>query len=286
MEHLATNTQDDGQMLLEVTAVTHQGKVRMHNEDTIVVGDWIGSDSMDAPRQSSHDFTAATLVLVADGMGGHVGGREASQRAAQAMVRLIPGDTGVEPAEVADALRTVNKEVFDAMADDPTLKGMGTTVAGLVVMADQIVWFNVGDSRVYSVRPEFLRQLSVDDVPAWQGEGGSQITQALGGADAYLEIDPHVGSEATRPGRRYLLCSDGLTDVVSLEDIERALIERASIERDLIKRDLIERAFWDADHSFVGKLLDSTLAAGAPDNVSIVLATIRPRNREEQQPAQ
>ena len=266
MAHLATNTQEDGQMLLKVTAVTHRGSVRKHNEDAIVVGDWIGSDSMAAPRQSSHDFTAATLVLVADGMGGHVGGQEASQQAAKAMVRLIPGDTGAEPAEVADALRVVNKEVFAAAEKEPTLKGMGTTVAGLVVMSDQIVWFNVGDSRVYSVRPEFLRQLSVDDVPAWQGAGGSRITQALGGADAYLEIDPHVGSEATRPGRRYLLCSDGLTDVVPLEAIERALS--------------------DDDHSLVGKLLDITLAAGAPDNVSIVLVTIRPRDREEQQPAQ
>ena len=266
MAHLATNTQDDGQMLLEVTAVTHQGKIRMHNEDSIVVGSWIGSDSMDEPRQSTHDFTEATLVLVADGMGGHVGGQEASQRAAQAMVRLIPGDTGASPAEVADALREINSEVFAAAADDPTLKGMGTTAAGLVVMSDQIVWFNVGDSRVYSVRPEFLRQLSVDDVPAWQGAGGSQITQALGGAYAYVEIEPHVGSEATRPGRRYLLCSDGLTDVVSLEAIESALS--------------------DDDHSLAGELLASTLAAGAPDNVSIVLATIRLRDHEEQQLAQ
>ena len=260
MAHLATNTQGDGHVLLEVTAVTHRGSVRMHNEDTIVVGSWICGDSMDAPRQSSHDSAEATLVLVADGMGGHIGGQEASQRAAQAMSRLIPGDTGAKPAEVVDALREVNRELFAAAAADPTLKGMGTTVAGLVVMPDQTIWFNVGDSRVYSVRREFLRQLSVDDVPAWQGAGGSRITQALGGADAYLEIDPHVGSEATRPRRRYLLCSDGLTDVVPLEAIERALS--------------------DDDLSLVGELLDSTLAAGAPDNVSIVLATIRSKDHE------
>ena len=137
---------------------------------------------------------------------------------------------------------------------------MGTTVAGLVVTSDRTIWFNVGDSRVYSVRQEFLRQLSVDDVPAWQGAGGHVITQALGGAYEYTEIDPHVGARTNGPGRRYLLCSDGLTDVVPLEAMERAMA--------------------DDDVSFVGALLDGALAAGAPDNVSIVVARFQRGGRE------
>ena len=257
-----TDTRADSNMLLEVTAVTHRGKVRTHNEDTIVVGNRICGDSMEAPRQSVHDLTGPTLVLVADGMGGHVGGREASRRAADAMVRLIPGYRGPEPAEVRDALRAANRELFDAAAANPALRGMGTTVAGLVVTSDRTLWFNVGDSRVYSVRREYLRQLSVDDVPAGQGEGGYGITQALGGADAYLEINPHVGTEATGPRRRYLICSDGLTDVVPLETMERDL--------------------QDDDRGLAGKLLACALAAGAPDNVSIVLTSIRLTDQEQQ----
>ena len=241
-----------GGLLMEVTAVTHRGNVRSHNEDTIVVNGWTCGDSMDAPRRSSHGFEQATLVLVADGMGGHVGGCEASRRAAQGLVRLIAGDAG--PSEVAAALRTVNRELFAAAAKDPALRGMGTTVAGILATADRTIWFNVGDSRVYSVRQEFLRQLSVDDVPAG-GAAGGRITQALGGADAFLEIEPHVGSESTRAGRRYLLCSDGLTDALPLDVVERVL---------------------SADNGdLVGELLDSALAAGAPDNVSIVLAGVR-----------
>ncbi len=245
--------QGAGRLLMEVTAVTHRGRVRAHNEDTIVVGGWTCGESMDTPRRSVHDIAGATLVLVADGMGGHVGGREASRRAAQALVRLAPDSVG--PTEVAGALRAVNRELFAAVDHDPTLRGMGTTVAGIVAMRDRTVWFNVGDSRVYSVRQGFVRQLSVDDVPAWAASGSGRITQALGGADAYLEIDPHVGSESTRPGRRYLLCSDGLTDAVPLETIERALSDDA--------------------RSRVGGLLESALAAGAPDNVSIVLVVVR-----------
>ena len=242
----------DGGLVLDVTAVTHRGGVREHNEDTIVVDDWICSDSMAAPRQFVHDFSGATLALVADGMGGHAGGREASRCAAQALVRLTRDGA---PPDVAGALREVNREVFAGAAADPALRGMGTTVAGIVVMADRTIWFNVGDSRVYSVRREFLRQLSVDDSAARAGARKGGITQALGGADTYLEIQPHVGSESTRPGRRYLLCSDGLTDAVPLEAIERALS--------------------DDDPGLVAELLDTTLAVGAPDNVSIVLASVR-----------
>ena len=249
---MEAETGGGGRLLMEVTAVTHRGKVRDHNEDTIVVDGWTCGDSMDAPRRSTHGFEPATLVLVADGMGGHVGGREASRRAAQGLVRLIAGGAG--PSEVAAAVRTVNRELFAAAAEDPALRGMGTTVAGIVAAADRTVWFNVGDSRVYSVRQGFLRQLSVDDVPAG-GPAGGRITQALGGADAFLEIEPHVGTEATRAGRRYLLCSDGLTDALPVEAVERALS--------------------DDDGDLVGGLLAGALAAGAPDNVSIVLASVR-----------
>ena len=248
------DVQGDGRLLMEVTAVTHRGRVRAHNEDTVAVGSWTCGESMDTPRRSVHDVAGATLVLVADGMGGHVGGREASRRAAQTLVRLLPGNAG--PAKVAGAVRAVNRELFAAADEEPTLRGMGTTVAGIVAMRDRTVWFNVGDSRVYSVRQGFVRQLSVDDVPAWAASASGRITQALGGADAYLEIDPHVGSESTRPGRRYLLCSDGLTGAVPLETIERALS--------------------GDDRGMVGELLESTLTAGAPDNVSIVVATVRP----------
>ena len=239
-------------LVLEVTAVTHQGKVRAHNEDTIAVDRWLCGDSMAAPRQFTHDLAEPRLLLVADGMGGHVGGRQASRRAAEAMVRLNAQDG--EPLDATEALRTVNREIFEAAANDPALRGMGTTIAGMVAMADRTVWFNVGDSRIYSVRAKYLRQLSVDDVPAGAAAHSGRITQALGGADSFLEIQPHVGAEPIRPGRRYLLCSDGLTDALSLEAMEGALTSNAL--------------------AVVQELLERALAAGAPDNVSIVLATV------------
>lgn len=257
---MADDTQGNARMLLEVTAVTHRGAVRTHNEDAVVVGSWTCGDSMSTPRQSEHDLAEEPLVLVADGMGGHVGGREASQRAASGMVELASSAVG--PTEVAAALREVNRELFATAAGDPTLRGMGTTVPGIVAMPDRTVWFNVGDSRVYSVRQGSLRQLSVDDVPTWAGAPAGRITQALGGTYAFLEIDPHVGTETTRLGRPYLLCSDGLTDALPLETVERASS--------------------DDDQRLVCELRKTTLAAGAPDNDSIVLASIRSKSRAKE----
>ena len=100
------DVQGDGRLLMDVTAVTHRGRVRAHNEDTIVVDDWTCGESMDAPRRSLHDVAGGTLVLVADGMGGHVGGREASRRAAQALVRLIARDAGPAPRSPARCARS------------------------------------------------------------------------------------------------------------------------------------------------------------------------------------
>ena len=253
-----TASSEGAGLVLNVAAVTHRGCVRMRNEDSIAVDGWICGDSMTAPRQSVHELAAAgILLLVADGMGGHAGGREASRRAAQAMVRLIPA--AAAGREVADALRTANRELFADAAAEPALRGMGATIAGIVALAGRAVWFNVGDSRVYSVRREYLRQLSVDDVPAGAGRKSGRITQALGGADSYLEIRPHSGSESMRPGRRYLLCSDGLTDALPLETLERVLLASGG----------------DGDHA--ADLLERSLAAGAPDNVSVVLASVRGR---------
>ena len=244
-------------LVLEVTAVTHRGRVRAHNEDTISVGRWMCGDTMAAPRRSVHDFAGTRLVLVADGMGGHPAGGQASRRAALAMQRLTLDEEA--PAEIADALRAANRELYATAAEEPALTGMGTTIAGILALADRIVWFNVGDSRVYSVRQEFLRQLSVDDVPGCSGPGRGRITQALGGANTFLDIRPHVGSQPIRAGRRYLLCSDGLTDAVPIETMERALTHN--------------------DRALARDLLDRALAAGARDNVSIVLASVRAGGR-------
>jgi serine/threonine protein phosphatase PrpC len=238
-----------------VTAFTHQGAVRDQNEDTIAVGSWVRNAPMDAPRQTVHEIGGLLLCLVADGMGGYAAGEEASRRAAFRLVEVVP--------EVADEsgitvlLRQVNGEIFDVMRENPQWLGMGTTVVGMVLRTDGIIWFNLGDSRLYRYRDGFLRQLSLDDVPDPYAEGqqrSHRITQALGGAPAFIEVTPHTGTEPLVPGWRYLLCSDGLTDMLDVATIEAMMAED--------------------DVATVTALFERAMAAGGEDNMSIILVRI------------
>jgi serine/threonine protein phosphatase PrpC len=210
---------------------------------------------MDTPRQTVHEIGALLLCLVADGMGGYAAGEEASRRVAFRLMEAVP--------EVADEtgitvlLRQVNGELFDVMDENPQWLGMGTTVVGMVLRAAGIIWFNLGDSRLYRYRDGFLRQLSLDDVPDPYAEGqqrSHRITQALGGAPAFIEITPHTGTEPLMSDWRYLLCSDGLTDMLDVATIEAMMAED--------------------DVATVTALFERAMAAGGEDNMSIILVRI------------
>jgi serine/threonine protein phosphatase PrpC len=238
-----------------VTAFTHQGAVRGQNEDTIAVGSWVRNAPMNAPRQTVHELGATLLCLVTDGMGGYAAGEEASRRVA---FRLAEAALDVaDEAGIAALLRHVNGEIFTSMRENPRWLGMGTTVVGILLRPDGIIWFNLGDSRLYRYRDGFLRQLSLDDVPdpyAEDQQRSHRITQALGGASAFIEVTPHTGTEPLVSGWRYLLCSDGLTDMLIVETIETVMGED--------------------DGTTVMTLFERAMAAGGEDNVSIVMVRI------------
>jgi serine/threonine protein phosphatase PrpC len=246
-------------LLLTATAFTHVGAVRARNEDTIAVDDWLTSDSMDAPQTLQRIVLTPLVCLVADGLGGHAGGDAAS--------RLVAEHLSARAAAVTDAaaleglLRAVDDALFDAMRERPRLDGMGSTVAGLHVAPSGLTVFNVGDSRVYRVEPTGLVQLSTDDTPGPKLADGrtaeytmAVLTQSLGGWQEPGGIIPHLLSEPA-PGR-WLICSDGLTD----------LLEPAAIAAHV----------GEDDAAAITALFDAAMAAGGHDNVSIVLVRLRP----------
>ena len=248
---------------IDATAFTHQGAVRAGNEDTIAVGSWVRSAPMAAPERFEHDLggaaAAPVLALVADGMGGHAAGEVASRVVAERLVELAAGAT--DERALAGLLLQVNGELFKVMRARPSLAGMGTTVAGVAVLPAACLVFNVGDSRVYRSDAAGLLQLSTDDTPGPKLADGRTaaiashlITQTLGGG-YHDEIVPHVLRDSPGERQRYLICSDGVSDLLSPGEIA-ALLE-------------------DDPAASTMALFEAAMARGGRDNISVILLEVR-----------
>jgi serine/threonine protein phosphatase PrpC len=247
---------------LRAAAFTHQGAVRADNEDTIAVRDWIKRLPMKAPVMLEHEVATPLICLVADGMGGHAAGEVASRTVAEHLSRRVAEAADV--ATLAQLLHDANAELFALMQESPVWAGMGTTVAGMVVAPSGILVFNVGDSRVYRIERDGLVQLSTDDTPGLKLADGrtaamtsNLVTQSLGGAYQLAGIDPHVLSEPLEDGARYLICSDGLSD--------------------LLERRAMEGLLGDDDAASARALFEAAMARGGEDNISLILLRLERR---------
>ncbi|MFE4468326.1 PP2C family protein-serine/threonine phosphatase [Leifsonia sp. NPDC056824] len=231
-------------------AVSHVGKIRSNNQDSGYAG---------------HE-----LFVVADGMGGHAGGDVAS---AIAVNRIKEADGEYETAPEAEfalqsALIAANSLLAETVFEHPELTGMGTTVSALMRVGDEMAIAHIGDSRIYLFRDGELSQVSVDHTFVQRLVDSGRITEeeamvhprrsvlmrVLGDVDASPEIDTLI--LATRPGDRWLICSDGLSGVVKHDDLLAALATR------------------DAPKQVADKLIKQSLDAGAPDNVTAVILDI------------
>ncbi|MDT5034042.1 MAG: family protein phosphatase [Actinoplanes sp.] len=234
-------------LVLRAVAATDQGRVRSNNEDAVFVGQ--------------------RLLVVADGMGGLPAGELASEILVQSLAVVDDLPDNPEPLQdLLAALGTANERIEAAVADDDARDGMGTTVTAIMMSGDRVAALNVGDSRCYLSRDGELTQLTRDDtyVQALVDQGvltpddarrhpqRALVTQAVqGGA-----FRPAGRMVPVRPGDRFLLCSDGLSDYV--EDAIIAATLRSTPDRKECARQLVEH----------------TLAAGAPDNVTVVVADV------------
>lgn len=238
-------------------ALTHVGAVRPENEDTIALGAWVESASMSAPRLFEQTVSDVPLLaVVADGMGGHAAGEVASRAAAEYL--LAQAARAKDEQAVATLVGEANAELYALMEERPVLTGMGTTIAGVAITSSRAIAFNVGDSRVYRIAASGLVQLSTDDTPGPKLADGrtamyttNVITQTLGGAGRRTDVEAHVVGEPLAGGARYLIASDGLTDLLDPSALERLLD--------------------DDNRASVAAMLDAAMEQGGRDNVSIIL---------------
>ena len=242
---------------VEAAGITHRGAVRENNEDCIAIGYWVSQDSMESARGVEHALDLPFVCVVADGMGGHNDGEQASLFVARSLARRLPA---FGPEKIGASVRAVNAELYAHVAENPSLAGMGSTAVGLAIHEANLAVFNVGDSRAYRVEAGGLKQLSVDDslVQNWKHGSddarSSMLLQCFGGRPTFTDIEPHLHTEPCVPGHTYLLCCDGLYETLPEERMAA-----------LVGVDL---------RSSAEALLREALAARARDNVTIALVRV------------
>lgn len=245
----------------DIAGATHVGVVRRINQDAF--------GRFDDPNRRE------TLLVVADGLGGHRGGEVASRMAVDQIVAVM-GGSGAEDgvagpdraARLRAAIESANEAILKESRRDRTLEGMGTTIVALLLAEDGETWVaHVGDSRLYRVRETSIEGLTEDHslVATLVREGvldaeearndprRNQILRALGVRD---DVEVEVAALERCPGDTYLLCSDGLHGMLEDEAI-RSIVARP-----------------EPPEARVEALIDAANAAGGTDNVTCLLAIV------------
>ncbi|WUV81307.1 Stp1/IreP family PP2C-type Ser/Thr phosphatase [Streptomyces sp. NBC_01476] len=233
---------------LRFAAGSHKGMIREGNEDSGYAG----------PR----------LLAIADGMGGQAAGEVASSEVISTIVTLdddIPGSDIL--TSLGRAVQRANDQLLHMVQEDPQLEGMGTTLTALLWTGQRLGLVHVGDSRAYLLRDGVLTQITQDHtwVQRLVDEGRiteeeatthpqrSLLMRALGSGE---HVEPDLSIREVRVGDRYLICSDGLSGVVSHQTLEDTL------------------AGYQAPNETVQELIQLALRGGGPDNITCIVADV------------
>ncbi|MEV4093894.1 Stp1/IreP family PP2C-type Ser/Thr phosphatase [Streptosporangium saharense] len=221
-------------------------------------------------REGNEDsaYASGRLLAVADGMGGHAHGEVASSVAIAAMSSLDEDTQGVDLlGAIEAAVRDANRRLHQMVGSDPSLKGMGTTLTAMLWSGTRVALVHVGDSRAYLLRSGELYQIThdhtlvqslVDDGRITQEEAAThpQRSILLRALDGSGEVEPDLSLREAQIGDRYLLCSDGLSGVVTAETMHQTL------------------STIDDPEVAVRALIDLANRGGGPDNITCVLADV------------
>lgn len=229
------------ELVLHVVLLSDVGVVRERNEDALAIDGWALQSHTALPLRLTVPVREVRRLGVFDGMGGHRGGADASRFAAQYI-------TGPQVTDVPAAIKQASVDLVATGRQDPGLFGMGTTCVVLELRPDgRATVFHVGDSRAYVIDPD-LALLTNDDRAH---PDAPVLSQALGGP-APVRLEVHRHELELTAGRRLLLCSDGLVDMVPEPEIERLLGETDPVPA----------------------LVSAARTAGGHDNISVVLVEV------------
>jgi PPM family protein phosphatase len=245
--------------------ICHTGKLRKVNEDACYFGGTFSGASTSAPvpaKLSSDSW----IIAVADGIGGHKAGAYASRE----VVMSLAACADITPEGINDVLLKANKRLHEQGVVNTDLAGCGAAVVGMFASGSNLYGFNVGDARLYRQEGGKLKQVTNDDsveqmlvqeglMRAHEGIRPATmhaLTQSVGGSSEYVEIEPHFHLIPLVKDARFILCTDGLTDMVSGRDMERIVIP------------VLNPA------SAVLALFQAAMEAGGKDNVTIAVVDV------------
>jgi protein phosphatase len=249
---------------MRFVGLTDNGRVREHNEDTIASDSDIG------------------LLVLADGMGGYNAGEVASGIAVKTIVNLVREAVLREDLAASDpttrlsrrsivlrdAIQRANKIIYHTAKTQPNCEGMGTTVVSALFHDNRVTVAHVGDSRMYRLRSNKLQQVTMDHSllqelvdrgfysaeEAQRAANKNYVTRALG-VEAVVDVE--VREESVEKGDQYVLCSDGLSDMVEDGDIHLTI-----------------NTFGDNLETVAKQLIQLANENGGRDNVSVMLAQV------------
>jgi PPM family protein phosphatase len=261
---------------LYVAASTHPGMKGKNNEDRFAVS---------AHRLGQEERTPSLLAVICDGIGGHRAGEVAAEMAVEMISRTVADSDGRQPSlTLTQAFSYANQVIREQAASDLTQRGMGATCVCAWVIGFQLYTASLGDSRLYFIRGDTIRQITTDHT--WIQEaidfGALTPEQAVGHPNAHvirrylgaqnpmtpdfrLRLQPEETDEQAQanqgmrllPGDRLLLCSDGLTDLVTKEEMLNALRSR-------------ERK------AALDYLIDLANSRGGHDNITVIILEMPP----------
>jgi protein phosphatase len=259
-------------MKIEVSYITHRGKVRDNNEDSILIlNKVIQVEEMQMPVVKEINDNCA-IFAVADGMGGYNAGEIASRMVLETLAnnwRFLKSTD-----EIEKFFQEVNDKLIKYGEEHPEINGLGSTIAGILILEDRGIVFNIGDSRVYRVNAGYLEQLSKDQslvqeliklgiITEEEARFHPQrhiILESIGGKNNKKNISVILKEIKLREDDMFLICSDGLYDDLNIDEMENSLKDdiRESIEN----------------------LFKSVIDRGANDNISIILIKIEKENNK------
>lgn len=229
-----------------------------------------GRSEIGLVRRNNEDsgYVSVDIAVVADGMGGHEAGELASAATIASVVdaATLATDADEVLAHLSDAVITAGEYIADVVSANRELAGMGTTMTAVVIRGDRLAVAHVGDSRAYLLRDGDFQQITKDHTFVQTLVDAGEITKAeaavhprrnlmMRAIDGIHAVDVDLSVREAKVGDRLLLCSDGLCGVVAEEEMRIALSAT----------DLT---------SAVTELIDSAIAAGAPDNVTVIVADV------------